>query len=179
MRTRKKKQLLEIKENMPLEQQARRRARNKRPQWPYPPGVGDSIPEEFRHYHLPKDDYYYLNFPWKNSVEETANNFKLLAELNLPFEYAKTPSGCICYRLHRKHEKLSAIQAKLGPRDTVPVFMPGIQYKRRVEWRMHQQNDLAFLFKETIWQPVPGTTERRRIRTKPQPVEIQRVRKKK
>jgi hypothetical protein len=140
------------------------RAKPKTPVWPFPPGVGDAIGPEWRKYHLPQDDYYYMAFSLANTKDETADNFKLLGKMGIPFEYSLSPSGCICYRLHRKYEKTPTIQCPLDSRETVPVYLPGIQYGRLVQWRMSQQNSLAFLFKE--WQPVPlERNPRRRAKT--------------
>ena len=151
-----------------------RKRKRKKIIWPFPPGVGEDIPREFKKYHIPKDDYYYLAFPLSNSQIETEENLKLLAEKGLPFEYSKSPSGAICYRIHRRYETLPDIQMELGSRDTVPIGMPARQYGKDVFWRLSQQNYLGFLF--TKWTPIKP--DRRKRKKQPAEENTRRRRKK-
>lgn len=140
-----------------------RKKRVRRSSWPFPPEVGSEIGAEFRQFHIPKDDYYYLSFPYTNSMEDTDNTLRLLRRKVLPFEYSRSPSGCVCYRLHRKHEKHPLVYSPPGPYTTVPVRLPYFQYGKEVSFIMHQQNTFDYLFKE--WKPVLALV-RRRKRTK-------------
>ena len=141
--------------------------------WPFPENVGAKIPPEFREYHIPQDDYYYVGFPIANVLADTKDNFKVLSQLEVPFEYAKSVSGssCICYRVHRKYEKHPDIYRGADDWHTCPVVMPGMQYGRKTEYRMRQQPTLPYLYKE--WNPVP------KVRIRKRKTEVSRVRRKK
>jgi len=139
----------------------RRRRVDAEVEWPFPKGVGDDIGLEYRKFYIPQDDYYYISFPIAHAVDHPGNLIRMAAT-GLPFEYSKAPSGCYCYRIHRKYGEKPPIYVGTDRRETVPCVMPGVIFKKDTSWRMHQQNTFPYLF--TVWHKVPPVNPNRRVR---------------
>lgn len=109
------------------------------------------------------DEYYYLSFLWRNTVDDFQDTVDLLKSKGLPFEWAKSPSNCMSFRISRdnfrKYEGLHK-PANHKSENRCPAFMPYSCYKKEVLWQMEEANGFPYLYKD--WTPVIPKQRRRR-----------------
>ena len=114
----------------------------------------------------PKDGYYYLSFLWRNTVDDFEDTVDLLRSKNLPFEWAKSPSNCMCFRILRTDVKSRPeLHKPKGQKyeRPCPAFMPYSCYGNENLWQMEEENGFPYLYYE--WTKVlPEVTKRRRCR---------------
>lgn len=145
----------------PTKRTRRRPAQEAPEEWPFPMTKGYGISKEFRKFHIPKDEYYYLAFPYANSMEETDDTVAEIAKMGLPIEYSRSPSKCTCYRVRRDlAEEHPDMQMEADQYETVEVCMPVVQYGEVVWYRFWQQD--AFPYLHTEWHKIVPVRKRRR-----------------
>lgn len=111
----------------------------------------------------PKDEYYYLSFIWRNTVDDFQDTVDLIKSKGMPFEWAKSPSNCMCFRVLREyadnHPDLQKPEGKKYER-ACTAFMPYSCYGKEQLWQMEESNHFPYLYH--TWNKVMPVSRRRR-----------------
>lgn len=122
------------------------------------------LPKNNRVDEVVKDEYYYLSFLWRNTIDDFQDTVDLIKNKGMPFEWSKSPSNCMCFRIKRtdwkKFPNLVKTKGKKYERDC-PAFMPYSSYGNEQLWQMEEHNHFPYLY--TSWTPV---LNKRRVRRK-------------